>query len=138
MAPGGAVKFAWMLVTGRRHPNSVRGRDYDMAASKKTKYRSSEVTRHSQSLDLEVGVFAWNDPKRIARSLRDSAEKSTRRKGTPFQSAMSMLNFYTNRAGRNLNARQKTVLAEAKDELRKLCNRAAETQPKADSSLRSE
>ena len=104
MAPGGAVKFACLLVTGRRHPNFVRGRDYDMAATKKTKCWSSEVTRHSQSLDSEVGVFAWNDPKRIARSLRDSAEKSTRRKGTPFQSAMSMLNFYTNRAGRNLDA----------------------------------
>jgi hypothetical protein len=109
-----------------------------MAATKKTKCWSSEVTRHSQSLDSEVGVFAWNDPKRIARSLRDSAEKSTRRKGTPFQSAMSMLSFYTNRAGRNLNARQKTVLAEAKDQLRKLRNRATETRPKSDSSLRSE
>ena len=138
MSPGGEVKFAWMRAIGRRHPNFVRGRDYDMAASKKTKYWSSEVTQHSQSLDLEEGVFAWNDPKRIARSLRDSAEKSTRRKGTPFQSAMSMLNFYTNRAGRNLDARQKKVLAEAKDELRKLYNREVKTQPKADSSLRSE
>ena len=66
-----------------------------MAAGKNGKYWSGEVTRRSNSLDLDKGVFTWKDPQRIARSLRDCAEKSTRRKGTPFQSAMSMLNFYT-------------------------------------------
>ena len=91
-----------------------------MAAGKNGKYWSGEVTRRSNSLDLDKGVFTWKDPKRIARSLRDSAEKSARRKGTPFQSAMSMLSFYANRAGRNLGSQQKKVLAQAKVELRKL------------------
>jgi len=94
-----------------------------MAAGKNSKYWSGEVTRRSNSLDLDKGVFTWKDPKRIARSLRDSAEKSTRRKAAPFQSAMSMLNFYANRAGRNLGDQQKKVLAQAKVELRKLYNK---------------
>ena len=94
-----------------------------MPNPKSDKYWSGEVTKHSNALDLEEGVFTWNDPKRIALSLRDSAERSTRRKGTPFQSAISMLNFYINRAGRNLSAQQKKVLDSAKDELRKLYNR---------------
>lgn len=91
-----------------------------MPKSKPRKYWSGEVTRHSNALDLEQGVFTWRDPKRIAASLRDSAERSTRRKGTPFQSAMSMLNFYENRAGKNLDEQQKKVLGRAKGELRKL------------------
>jgi hypothetical protein len=91
-----------------------------MPAGKNGNYWSGEVTKHSNALDLDKGVFTWKDPKRIARSLRNSAEKSTRRKGTPFQSAMSMLNFYSNRAGRNLNPQQKHVIAQAKAELRKL------------------
>jgi Protein of unknown function (DUF3175) len=84
------------------------------------------VTLQSNALDLEPGVFTWNDPKRIARSLRASAEQSSRRKGTPFQSAMSMLNFYINRGGSNLGGRQKTVLERAKEELRRLYNRPAQ------------
>ena len=91
-----------------------------MPRGKNEKYWSGEVSRRSDSLNLESGVFTWKDPRRIARSLRQSAEKSTRRKATPFQSAMSMLNFYTNRAGRNLDAHQKKVLIQAKEELRKL------------------
>ena len=59
---------------------------------------SASVTKHSDALDLQRSVFTWKDPKRIAASLKRSAERSTRRKGTPFQSAMSMLNFYNNRA----------------------------------------
>ena len=94
-----------------------------MASSKADNYWSGEATRRSNSLDLEEGVFTWKDPGRIARSLRDSSEKSTRRKGTPFQSAMSMLNFYANRAGRNLGSQQKKVLVQAKAELRKLYNK---------------
>jgi len=81
---------------------------------------SGEVTKHSNALDLEQGVFTWKDPERIAWSLKRSAERSRRRKGTPFQSAMSMLNFYINRAGKNLPAERKRVLTDAKTELRRL------------------
>jgi len=68
-------------------------------------------------------VFVQKDPKRMARSLKRSAERSRRRKGSPLQSAMSMLNFYINRAGRNLPAAQKKKLAAAKGELRRLFGR---------------
>jgi hypothetical protein len=78
------------------------------------------VTRASNALDLDPGVFTWTDPKRIARSLKRSAEASARRKGSPLQSAMSMLNFYINRAGANLGAAQRRVLQQAKEELRRL------------------
>lgn len=74
----------------------------------------------STTLDLEEGVFTWQNPKKIARSLRDSAERSTRRKSTPFRSAMSMLVFYINRAGKGLDEEQKAILEQAKLELRKL------------------
>lgn len=84
------------------------------------KYWSDYVTKHSVALDLEEGVFTWKDPKRIAKSLKMSAEMSTRRKATPFQSAMSMLNFYINRAGKNLPRQQKKVLEQAKQELRQV------------------
>lgn len=80
---------------------------------------SAEVTRHSDALDLEKNVFELNDPRAIARSLKRSAEASRRRKSTPFRSAMSMLTFYINRAGKNLSQSQKTVLEAAKDELRR-------------------
>ena len=86
---------------------------------KKT-YWSGKVTRRSNAVDIEKGVFTWKNPRRIAHSLKRSAEASTRRKGTPFQSAMSMLNFFINRAGKNLPAGQKRVLEQAKKELRKL------------------
>jgi len=84
------------------------------------KYWSGEVTRSSFALDLEEGVFTWKDPAKIASSLKKSAEDSTRRKGTPFQSAMSMLNFYINRAGKNLDPSQKEILEKAKTQLQKL------------------
>jgi hypothetical protein len=74
--------------------------------------------RRSNALDLEPSVFRLRSPRQIARSLKRSAESSKRRKGTPYQSAMSMLNFYINRAGRNLSAMQKQVLQRAKGELR--------------------
>lgn len=86
---------------------------------------SGEVTKHSDALDLEPGIFTSNSPQRIAASLRRSAEESTRRKAEPFQSAMSMLNFYINRAGRNLPSKQKAVLQKAKEELRRLYHRHA-------------
>src|SRR5579871_5309116 len=79
---------------------------------------SRHVTETSNALDLDSGVFSWSDPKRIARSLKRSAEASKRRKASPRQSAMSMLNFYINRAGHNLPAKQKRVLEKARDELR--------------------
>ncbi|MFC8732619.1 DUF3175 domain-containing protein [Luteimicrobium sp. NPDC057192] len=81
---------------------------------------SQDVTEHSDAIDLEDGVFTWKDPKRIARSLRDSAEASGRRKSSPYRSAMSMLTFYVNRAGKDLDADQRDVLERAKDELRAL------------------
>ena len=84
---------------------------------------SNRVTRESNALDLESGVFTWSDPRRIARSLSESAEKSARRKAPPFRSAMSMLVFYINRAGKNLDSEQKIILEQAKEELRKLYNK---------------
>ena len=81
---------------------------------------SGKVTRESNALDLEEGVFTWKDPKTIARSLKESAEASTRRKSGPFRSAMSMLVFYINRAGTNLDEEQRQILEKAKDELRAL------------------
>ncbi|HWW65877.1 MAG TPA: DUF3175 domain-containing protein [Sphingomonadaceae bacterium] len=80
---------------------------------------SQDVTEHSDALDLEEGVFTWDDPARIAASLKRSAERSKRRKGTAYQSAMSMLTFYINRAGHNLSAHDRQILEKAKDELRK-------------------
>jgi hypothetical protein len=80
---------------------------------------SQSVTEHSDALDLKKDVFESKDPKDIAKSLKHSAEASHRRKSSPFRSAMSMLTFYINRAGKNLPEKQKHVLEEAKDELRK-------------------
>jgi hypothetical protein len=85
---------------------------------------SQHVTETSDALDLDQGVFSWSDPKRIAASLKRSAEASKRRKGTPLQSAMSMLNFYINRAGHTLPAKQKRILDQAKDELHKLFDKS--------------
>ena len=84
---------------------------------------SAEVTRHSNALDLEDGVFKMHDPHKIALSLKRSAMRSQRRKAAPFQSAMSMLNFYINRAGSGLPPRQKHILAEARQELRLVFHR---------------
>lgn len=91
-----------------------------MAAVKKW---SQQVTQHSNALDLEPGVFTWDDPIRIAASLKHSAEISQRRKADPFRSAMSMLTFYMNRAGKNLPVEQRVRLEQAKHELRLLFGR---------------
>ena len=80
---------------------------------------SRAVTERSDALDLRAGVFTWKDPKRIAASLKRSAESSRRRKADPFRSALSMLTFYVNRAGKNLPASRRRVLTKAKDELRR-------------------
>lgn len=85
---------------------------------------SGDVTKHSHALDLEEGVFTWDDPGRIAASLKRSAEASSRRKADPYRSALSMLTFYINRAGRNLPEDRKDVLQRAKAKLRKAFGRA--------------
>jgi hypothetical protein len=85
---------------------------------------SQDVTRHSNALDLDREVFTRHDPKSIATSLKKSAEESRRRKTSPFRSAMSMLTFYINRAGKDLDPGQKRVLEQAKEELRELFGKA--------------
>ena len=94
-------------------------------AAKKTAKRktggrkwSAGVTEHSNALDLEKGVFTSGSPEKIANSLERSAGKSKRKKSGSYQSAMSMLNFYINRAGKNLSAGEKKVLTKAKDKLK--------------------
>ncbi|MDJ0832455.1 MAG: DUF3175 domain-containing protein [Gammaproteobacteria bacterium] len=83
-----------------------------------TRQWSAGVTRHSHALELEAGVFTWDDPKRIAQSLKQSADNSDQRKAEPFRSAMSMLVFYINRAGKNLQPQRLQILEQAKQELR--------------------
>lgn len=92
---------------------------------RKTKRWSQRVTEASDALDLRKGVFALRDPNRIARSLKRSADRSQRRKTDPFRSAMSMLNFYINRAGRKLPKAQRARLEIAKEKLRVLYRRKA-------------
>lgn len=93
-----------------------------MAARKARRYWSGEVTRNSRALELEEGVFT-RSPLEMARSLRRSAERSTARKTTPFRSAMSMLVFFQNRAGKALSAERRSAIEKAKAELRKLYGR---------------
>jgi uncharacterized protein DUF3175 len=88
-------------------------------AKKPGKKWSSEVTKHSRALALDQGVFTWKNPRRIAVSLKRSAEVSQNRKASPFRSALSMLTFYINRAGKDLSAERRKTLERAKDELRK-------------------
>ena len=95
-----------------------------MTAKRKTpRLWSKQVTETSNALDLEPDVFKLDDPAKIAASLKRSAERSRRRKSDPFRSAMSMLVFYVNRAGKNLPASRKRVLEQAKGELRRLFGR---------------
>jgi phosphoenolpyruvate carboxylase len=88
------------------------------------RYWSGRVTRESYALDLEAGVFSGKDPKHIAASLKRSAEQSTRRKSEPYRSALSMLVFYINRAGKKLPAQRLRTLERAKAELRRQFGRA--------------
>jgi putative cell wall-binding protein len=99
----------------QRHNRSAKGR----RPGKKLRW-SAQVTKTSNALELEPSVFKLNNPRRIAQSLKRSAVASKRRKASPYQSAMSMLNFYINRAGKNLPQRQNNVLERAKKELRSL------------------
>lgn len=104
----------------------ARRKTVKRSASRKAQPRrwSQKVTERSDALDLEKGVFASSDPGAIARSLKRSAERSSRRKAKPFQSAMSMLNLYINRAGRSLPAGRRRTLERAKQELREAFDRA--------------
>jgi hypothetical protein len=92
---------------------------------------SQRVTERSNALDLDPGVFTRADPRSIARSLKRSAERSRRRKVDPYRSAMSMLTFYINRAGKSLSATRRRRLEAAKDELRDLYGRPSQTRRRA-------
>ncbi|PWB82351.1 MAG: hypothetical protein C3F11_12415 [Methylocystaceae bacterium] len=105
-----------MSKPGRRS-RGVKSSAQSSASSKA--YWSARVTHDSNALDLEAEVFTLDDPREIARSLRRSAEASERRKSAPFRSAMSMLTFYINRAGKGLPEGRRRVLEDAKSELRK-------------------
>jgi hypothetical protein len=106
--------------SSRSRSSSSQRKSHRSRGSRKARPRrwSRQVAERSDALDLQPGVFTSNDPRRIARSLKRSAERSTRRKAKPFQSAMSMLNLYINRAGRTLPASKRRVLERAKQELR--------------------
>ena len=104
---------------GQRKPMSSRT---DKAATSAKRW-SQEVTEHSDALDLESGVFTLKAPEKIAASLKRSAEASGRRKADPYRSAMSMLTFYINRAGKSLSKTDRARLEKAKDELRKAFGR---------------
>lgn len=106
-----------------RKPRTAK-RPAARTATRQGRYWSGKVTERSDALDLERKVFKSHDPHKIALSLKRSAERSKRRKGTPYQSAMSMLTFYINRAGKALPARDKRILERAKDELRDVFGRA--------------
>jgi len=101
------------------------------APSKSTSRKSSprkwsaKVTKTSDAMDLEQDVFKSDSPKHIAASVKRSAERSRRRKSSPFRAAMSMLTFYGNRAGKNLSASRRRVLDAAKNQLRRLFHRPA-------------
>jgi hypothetical protein len=88
------------------------------ATAKSPKKWSQHVTETSDAMDIADGTFASGDPVRIARTVEKDAEASKRRKSSPYRSAMSMLTFYINRAGKNLTAKQRKVLEDAKDVLR--------------------
>jgi hypothetical protein len=111
--------MATNIVKSKPRAKATRKAAPKMATPRPTKKWSHDVTEHSDALDLQRDVFKLDDPKKIAASLKRSAERSHRRKSAPYRSAMSMLTFYINRAGHNLAAKRKRVLERAKDELRK-------------------
>ena len=108
----------------RKAPAKARKPTLRKPARRQSPHRwSARVTRTSDALDLERDIFKSNDPKKIARSLKASAERSRRRKAEPYRSAMSMLTFYINRAGKNLSTEERETLEAAKPELRALFGR---------------
>ncbi len=92
---------------------------------------SADVTGHSDALDLRKGLFTWKDPKHIAASLKKSAEESGRGTADPYRSAIAMLTFYVNRAGKNLSAERARTLKAAKDELRRQFGRKPPSPPRS-------
>jgi len=108
----------------RNAPRRKPARGQKSAPAKAARYWSARVSKESDALDLEGGVFSLKDPKRIAASLKRSAERSRRRKAEPYRSALSMLVFYINRAGKKLPAGQRRTLERAKSELRRQFGRA--------------
>ncbi len=108
----------------KRRAASARASATKSGARGSKKYWSAGVTERSNALDLEADVFTLDDPVAIARSLKRSAEASERRKAPPFRSAMSMLVFYINRAGKGLSEKRRRVLERAKDELRRAFDRS--------------
>jgi len=102
----------------KRKPASGKPASGKTTSGKTARKWSAAVTEHSDALDLKKHIFESRDPKTIAKSLKRSAEQSHRRKAEPFRSAMSMLTFYINRAGKTLSASQRKTLEAAKDELR--------------------
>lgn len=116
-----AKKAARKQSTARRGKTSRAKRSRSKPSPRRW---SKGVTEHSDALDLKKGVFTQSDPKKIAASLKRSAEQSHRRKSDPYRSAMSMITFYVNRGGHNLSARRKAILDRAKEELRKQFGRA--------------
>ena len=104
---------------GRRKTTSRKSARGQASRRKDGRYWSARVTKESDALDLDRGVFTLSDPKRIAASLKRSAERSRRRKSDPYRSALSMLTFYINRAGKNLPASRRQTLQRAKVELRR-------------------
>jgi hypothetical protein len=117
-------------MAARRKTTGRRTAKRKTAGRKSASRWSARVTKHSNALDLEKSVFKSNDPHRIALSLKRSAERSKRRKTTPYQSAMSMLNFYINRAGSKLSAARRRRLEAAKAELRRLYKKKPESRRK--------
>src|SRR6266540_547547 len=118
----GRVRTTRARASSRQTTEHVRdgkhGARSGRSGSLRSRKWSQQVAERSDALDLQRGVFTRESPRAIARSLKRSAERSRRRKASPFQSAMSMLNFYINRAGRTLPATQRRVLERAKHELR--------------------
>ncbi len=120
-----AGRAAAQEARGRQKP-AARRRTASGRASRPSRAKrrwSQEVTETSDALDLRAGVFTLDDPEKIAASLKRSADASLCRKAEPFPAAMSMLNFYINRAGSNLPAARKKILQEAKAELRRIYGR---------------
>ena len=112
-----------MSKTTKTKPGAARKKAAAKRGKKPTRRWSAKVTQTSDALDLKSKVFKSKDPVKVAKSLKKSSDHSRRRKGTPLQSAMSMLNFYMNRAGKKLPAKDKKVLKDAKEELRQLYGR---------------
>lgn len=104
----------------RRSPGERSASARKASRTRKRKYWSQNVTEHSDAMTLEPHVFSQNDPREVAKSVKRSADKSTRLKSTPFRSAMSMLTFYINRAGKKLSKRKHDTLEAAKEKLRDL------------------